>query len=125
MRGWFNKNLLLNLEKNNRCMVASRLIQEWLTESCLTGDGSSVTRARFPAIPPEPHSKMTFRDLDDDQRIKLEVRGEVGRMLWKEVWGRHVEGESWWWEDEDIVEECHQLGTCWEYYLFEAVNQKD
>jgi len=47
----------------------------------------------------------------------------VGRMLWKEMWGGYVEGEKWWWDDEDVVEECGRMGTCWEYAVIEGVKE--
>jgi hypothetical protein len=54
---------------------------------------------------------------------KQELKSTVGRMLWKEMWGLFVEGEKWWWEDEQVIEECESLGTCWEYAIIEAVKE--
>jgi hypothetical protein len=54
---------------------------------------------------------------------KQELKGMVGRMLWKEIWGPFVEGKSWWWEDEKVIEECERFGTCWEYAVIEAVKE--
>ena len=45
----------------------------------------------------------------------------VGRMLWKETWGGYVEGKGWWWEDDEVLEECRELGTRWECVLVRAV----
>ena len=33
------------------------------------------------------------------------------------------EGQSWWWDDEDIIEECSVFGTRWEYAAIEAAKE--
>jgi hypothetical protein len=55
--------------------------------------------------------------------IRNELESVVGRMLWKEVWGPHIIGSKWWWEDEGIVEECERMRTEWEYDVFEAAKE--
>jgi hypothetical protein len=54
---------------------------------------------------------------------RLELRSIVGRMLWKETWGRYVDGDQWWWDDKNVVDECEYMGTCWEYTTIEAVKE--
>lgn len=58
------------------------------------------------------------------RELKLELKSQVGRMLWKDMWGGFVEGESWWWDEEDIIDECESLGTAWEYSAIEAVKEE-
>lgn len=62
-------------------------------------------------------------DEDAEVGLKRELKSVVGRMLWKEMWGSFVEGERWWWEVEEIVEECGLLGTRWEYAVIEGVRE--
>jgi len=45
----------------------------------------------------------------------------VGRMLWKDIYGPFVVGESWWWEDEEVVDEAYSMGTKWDVVITEAV----
>lgn len=53
--------------------------------------------------------------------IKRELRTTVGRMLWQEVWGPFVTtGDKWWWEVPNIVDECIERGTYWEYSIIAA-----
>lgn len=60
---------------------------------------------------------------DEAERTRQELKSVVGRMLWKEMWGGYVEGEKWWWDDEDVIEECGRMGTCWEYAVIEGVKE--
>jgi hypothetical protein len=52
-----------------------------------------------------------------DYQVRAELRSVVGRMLWKEVWGKYVSGNKWWWEDPLCVKECQELGTHWVYQV--------
>ena len=123
MQEWLDKHLLLNLEKKRRSDSPSMFMPEWLEESSLRGKGSVISKAKFLAITPSDIAgKKTMDGKPDNQCIRAELRGEVGRMLWKEVWGVYVEAERWWWEEPAIVEECLRLRTFWDYYLIEAVN---
>lgn len=60
---------------------------------------------------------------DEAERTRQELKSVVGRMLWKEMWGGYVEGEKWWWDDKDVIEECGGMGTCWEYAVIEGVKE--
>lgn len=60
---------------------------------------------------------------ENEEEIKQELKSQVGRMLWKEMWGGFVKGEKWWWEDEKVVEECERLKTGWEYAVIVAVKE--
>lgn len=55
----------------------------------------------------------------DEQEERL--RSLVLRMLWREVWGRCVCARRWWWDEPDIVRECEERGTYWEYSHIVAV----
>lgn len=126
MRTWLEEHLLLNLERHFRCMNPSKLFPDWLGEVSLRGRGSTLTTAKFFAIP----TSVRYSDGDSDpfvdrarsgREVKAELRSLVGRMLWMEVWGAFVTAEKWWWEDEKCVEECLELGTFWEYKMIEGV----
>lgn len=66
---------------------------------------------------------IRFDAVNDDEDVKIQLKTVVGRTLWKETWGPFVEGERWWWEDEDIVKECVELGTRWEWSVIEGVKE--
>jgi hypothetical protein len=144
-------NLILNLEKQFRCINPSRLFPDWLADAGLRAEGSTVMYVKFFASVPSAawsrcSSTAISRREDDDDRdpatideyekerqrekemedglIKQELKSVVGRMLWKEIWGPYVQGEKWWWEDESIVDECERMGTVWEYAVIEAVKGK-
>lgn len=148
LRAWLDDNLMLNLEKQFRCINPSRLFPEWLADAGLRAEGSTVMYVKFFASVPSAvwsrcSSTAISRREDDDDRdpatmdefereklreremedslIKQELKSVVGRMLWKEMWGPYVQGEKWWWEDESVVDECERMGTVWEYAVIEAV----
>ncbi|KAJ4193316.1 hypothetical protein NW755_003312 [Fusarium falciforme] len=133
MRTWLEEHLLLNLERNFRCTNPSKLFGDWMGEASLRGYGSTITSTRFYAVPEsvkksrssEESSDPFIDRVRDDNEVKAELRCLVGRMLWMEVWGGYVTGDTWWWEEEDCVKECLELGTFWEYKMIEGFKDKD
>lgn len=61
--------------------------------------------------------------IDKTGIVKQELKSVAGRMLWKEMWGPFVQGRRWWWQEKDIIEECEQMRTCWEYSAIDAVRE--
>lgn len=124
MRGWLFKHLNPYIEEKKRCMYPVREVPTYLGESLLRGKGSTIQTAKFLAIFPG-HTGILLKPDGSvvDWALKAELRSVIGRMLWMEVWGRHVKAEKWWWEDPDIVKECIQLNTFWEYRVIEAVRE--
>jgi hypothetical protein len=124
MRAWLEEHLLLNLERQFRCINPSRLFPIWLNDASLRGEGSAITTVNFQAV---PDKSVEIPGLDEfsaaERANKAELRSMVGRMLWMEVWGTFVAADKWWWEDPVCVQECIQLGTYWEYNLIEAVKE--
>jgi hypothetical protein len=120
MRAWLEDNLLINLERQFRCVNPSKLFPIWLADASLRGAGSAITTAKFVAVCP---SNEEGQDdiMADDTVVKAQLRSMVGRMLWTEVWGAYVGASDWWWNDPDCVEECLAYNTHWEYSLIEAV----
>lgn len=133
LRSWLSENLLLNLERQFRCMNPSKLFPSWLADAQLRGDGSTITSVKFAAVASATprgadisniSSDDSFGEYNGEERnMRVELRSITGRMLWKEVWGTFVTGNKWWWEIPECVEECRKLGTKWEYSLIEAVKQ--
>lgn len=130
LRAWLDTYLMINLNRQFRCTLPSRLIPVWLADIGLNGEGSTNIHVRFYAsvvntIPPSGNSNSNSNNtkgdsFGNDEHISLKMKSIVGRMLWKEVWGSFVLGKNWWWEDENIIKECERLGTCWEYSVIEA-----
>ncbi|KAJ4317557.1 hypothetical protein N0V84_007302 [Fusarium piperis] len=133
MRTWLEEHLLLNLERNFRCTNPSKLFGDWMGEASLRGYGSTLTSSKFYAVPESVRKNRSSEDssdpfvdrVRDDNEVKAELRCLVGRMLWMEVWGGYVTGDTWWWEDEDCVKECLEMGTFWEYKMIEGFKDKD
>ncbi|UNI24427.1 hypothetical protein JDV02_010171 [Purpureocillium takamizusanense] len=126
MRQWLEQHLLSNLRRESRCMSPSTALPQWLGEASLRATGSTLTTTKFYATldnlrlqqqDPDP----AIEQLRAEKKTKAELRSLVGRLLWKEIWGRYVTTDSWWWDDRGCMEECLQLGTFWEYHLIEAV----
>lgn len=126
MRHWLEKNLLLSVERQFRCMNPTKLFPIWLADAGLRAEASTIAGFRFHAASsgPEPGDGPSMgSSAGDEERVRLELRSTVGRTLWREVWGAFVNGDSWWWEEGDIVDECLRLGTYWEYSIIEAVKE--
>ena len=115
MRAWLENNLMLNLEKEFRCMSPSRLFPNWLRDAKLRGSGSGITEVKFRAIPNacqlDGNCNTTSLTGGEEKRVDVELRSIVGRMLWQEVWGNFVQGDAWWWQDPNCVKECLKLNT--------------
>lgn len=114
LRKWLEKHLLLNLEQRFRCMNPTRLFPIWLEQAQLRAEGSTIVKPKFFAA---------TSDARDDMKTQLYCH--VGRMLWKEVWGRHVTTDKWWWEDSAIEQECRLFGTSWQFHLVTCVRDVD
>jgi hypothetical protein len=125
LRQWLDNHLILNLERQFRCINPSRLFPIWLADAGLRAEGSTIVNVRFFAsVSASIETGIGKGEGEDEaERTRQELKSVVGRMLWKEMWGGYVEGEKWWWDDEDVVEECGRMGTCWEYAVIEGVKE--
>ncbi|KAH8601921.1 hypothetical protein B0O99DRAFT_589087 [Bisporella sp. PMI_857] len=138
MRAWLEDHLLLKLETLFRCLKPAKLMPIWLE------DAGFVTSA-----PAQPHGTVRitesstqatpirtgfafraigkgeggYRGSSKDKDETDMLASTVGRMLWKEIYGPFVVGKSWWWEDEEIVDECYTMGTKWEVMIIEAAKK--
>ncbi|TVY32649.1 hypothetical protein LSUB1_G007787 [Lachnellula subtilissima] len=115
LRAWLDTHLILNLEKQFRCINPSRLFPIWLEAAGLRAEGSTRLTVCFLASVNAKEAEDLF--------IDQESTSPIGRMLWKEIWGSYVQADRWWWEDANIIEECESMGTCWEYAVIEAVKE--
>ncbi|PMD34380.1 hypothetical protein L207DRAFT_437301 [Hyaloscypha variabilis F] len=119
LRAWLDTHLILNLERQFRCINPSRLFPIWLADAGLRGEGSTIVNVRFFASV----GMETVGGEEEAERTRQELKSVVGRMLWREMWGGYVVGEKWWWDDESVVEECERMGTFWEYAVIEGVKE--
>ncbi|KAF4999352.1 hypothetical protein FGRMN_2493 [Fusarium graminum] len=122
LRTWIENHLVFNLEASFRCTNPSKLLPVWLKNASLRVDPNCIETTQFFAIPHDSSQLQYVRDGHmSEQGLKKELRNTVGRMLWTEIWREYVIAESWWWEDPNILQECMQLQTTWEWRLIEAV----
>lgn len=129
LQEWLDENLIFNLELQFRCTHPSRMFPVWLSDARLRANGSIIASTRFQAIPQDrdTDSDMSARSKDSTEGeldIQKELRSIAGRLLWQEIWGSFVTGLQWWWEDPEIVEECIQMETYWEYCIIAACKQE-
>lgn len=108
LRQWLDERLLFNLELQFRATRPSRFFPIWLEEAKLRGPGSIITQTRFPAV------------VAGEEDVNKELRCTAGRLLWQQVWGPFVLGGEWWWDVPEIVDECRERGTFWEYSVIAA-----
>ncbi|KAG8672630.1 hypothetical protein FPOAC1_005908 [Fusarium poae] len=122
LRSWIEDHLLFNLEASFRCTNPSKLLPLWLKSASLLVDPNLVETSQFYAIPLDDSQLQYVRDgHESEDGLRRELRNTVGRMLWMEIWREYIIADSWWWDDPDILHECTQLQTTWEWRLIEAV----
>jgi len=128
LRRWLDNNLLLNLETQFRCTTPSRLLPIWLQDAGFSrepppGGLATLTKVRFWAVGRGEGGFADAADGNDAAKEMSQLTAVVGRMLWREIWGNFVVGDKWWWEDEEIVDECATLGTRWDCLVMTAVKR--
>ncbi|KAK2602700.1 hypothetical protein N8I77_009209 [Diaporthe amygdali] len=129
LRQWLDENLIFNLEQQFRCTNPSRNFPVWLQEAGLRAKGSVITTTRFQAIP-QGHADDSGDGGSEGRNsgefevaTMKELRAVVGRMLWREIWGSFVGADRWWWEVPEIVDECINRETHWEYSVIAACKE--
>ena len=130
LRAWLETHLIVNLERQFRCINPARLFPIWLADAGLRAEGSTISNVRFLASVSHDNEGFSMIDgagqeqgIESAECTKQELKSMVGRMLWKEIWGSFVEAQKWWWEDEKVIKECEAIGTCWEYAVIHAVKE--
>ncbi|KAF5235620.1 hypothetical protein FANTH_11639 [Fusarium anthophilum] len=124
LRAWIEDHLLFNLEASFRCTNPSKLLPLWLNGASLRVDPDCIETTPFFAIPLDNGQLQYVRDGHiSEEGLRQELRNLVGRMLWMEVWREYIVAERWWWEDPEILQECIQHQTTWEWKLVEAVKE--
>ncbi|KAI1648586.1 uncharacterized protein F4817DRAFT_364245 [Daldinia loculata] len=118
LRQWLFENLLIQLEKKCRTTLPSDTFPAWLAVAKLRGFGSTITTISVRAV---HECATTTEDMKDQSSVESELRCLISRMLWQEIWGKFVHADRWWWEEEDIVQECIERGTYWQYSHIVAV----
>ncbi|KAI2471879.1 hypothetical protein F4781DRAFT_439383 [Annulohypoxylon bovei var. microspora] len=121
LRQWLFEKLLIQLEKRCRTTYPSGTFPAWLAVAKLRGFGSTITTVSVRAI---HECAMATEDTKNTTSVESELRCLIARMLWQEIWGKFVHADRWWWEEEDIVQECVERGTYWQYSHIVAVKNK-
>ncbi|KAK5627315.1 hypothetical protein RRF57_003030 [Xylaria bambusicola] len=116
LRQWLFAHLLINLEQAFRTTWPSETFPAWLAVGRLRGKGSTIAIKTIQAVPVIPKNPSK-------EDLKMEIRCLSNRMLWQEIWGGFVQASHWWWEDEEIVQECVNLGTHWQCSHIIAVKE--
>ncbi|KAJ4145620.1 hypothetical protein LMH87_004466 [Akanthomyces muscarius] len=131
LRDWMEKHLFSNIERKSCCLEPSRLFPRLLSDAGLRGKGSWRTKVKFFALQENARGEgyndpdRSINKLYQERRDKAELRSLAGRMLWVEVWGKHITPpNTWWWDDPECVAECRQLGTFWEYQIIDAFKEE-
>ncbi|EFQ94325.1 hypothetical protein PTT_08032 [Pyrenophora teres f. teres 0-1] len=105
MRMWIEDRLSINLERDFRCSKPCLLVPGWLAD------------AGFEVVDQANDQNTTLPCAFDptSATIDQELSTIIGRAFWKDIWGSFVDdvpGEpKWWWEDEEILDECVRRQT--------------
>ncbi|KAI2608519.1 uncharacterized protein GGS25DRAFT_280604 [Hypoxylon fragiforme] len=121
LRQWLFDKLLIQLEKRCRTTYPSGTFPAWLAVAKLRGSGSTITTVSVRAV---HEGATTAEDGGVQVPVENELRCLIARMLWQEIWGKYVHADRWWWEEEEIIQECIERGTYWQYSYIVAVKAK-
>lgn len=107
LRAWIEDRLSINLEKTFRCSKPCMLFPGWVADA-----GFELLE-----LEGEKHV-MNLPCAVDGAVVDSELKMLVGRALWKDIWGAYVdsvpEEPLYWWEMDEIVEECLEHRTVFE-----------
>lgn len=109
LRAWIEDRLSINLEKTFRCSKPCMLFPGWVADAGF----------ELPILS-GVNQVMSLPCAFDGSTVDAELKMLIGRALWKVIWGPYVDiadtsGEAqYWWEVDEIVEECLQHRTVFE-----------
>ncbi|KAJ4354388.1 uncharacterized protein N0V89_006124 [Didymosphaeria variabile] len=109
LRAWIEDRLSINLEKTFRCSKPCMLFPGWIADA-----GFELPRVEG------VNQVMQLPCAFDGSCVDAELQMLVGRALWKDIWGPYVDVDEtsdepqFWWEVDEIVEECLEHRTVFE-----------
>ncbi|KAF2276067.1 uncharacterized protein EI97DRAFT_501370 [Westerdykella ornata] len=124
LSAWLEQRLAPNLERGVWCSKPCAVVRGWVRDAGFD----------LPVQIMEGEGRRRVRGAVGDGDVWAEVEVEVGREVWRGIWGGFVregdegEGEEegvgrgkgkgkgrekWWWEEEGLVRECREWGTVW------------
>jgi hypothetical protein len=108
MRMWIEDRLSVNLERLFRCSKPCSLVPGWLEDAGY----KMIARAK------DETDTLPCAFNPDTSNVGEELSTIIGRAFWKDIWGRFVDDApdevKWWWDDEEIVQECLRRQTVFE-----------
>jgi hypothetical protein len=108
MRMWIEDRLSVNLERLFRCSKPCSLVGDWLEDAGYEMIASEKDQNVMLPCAFDPNSS----DIDE------ELSTIIGRAFWKDIWGSFVDDApdepNWWWDDEEILQECLRRQTVFE-----------
>lgn len=118
LASWLEEHLMVQLETEYRCSRPCEVFPNWASAAGFRmADGSCSPSSRT-------HKLHAFAA--DDAETSVKLGAAAFREIWRDMWGRYVKCEggkqpSYWWEVEEIVEECRELQTVWHVAEFVVV----
>lgn len=109
LKAWIEDRLSINLEKTFRCSRPCLLFPGWVADA-----GFEL---------PDLEGKNQVMSLPcaydrESSDVDAELKMLVGRALWRDIWGAYVDEvpdePQFWWEVDEIVEECLERRTVFE-----------
>lgn len=115
---WLEENLIIQLESDFRCSRPCELLPTWSKKFKFT-----MADGRPPALSQEVLLRAAVVSTDD---VNLRVGAAVLRHLWYGTWGSSTSGtECFWWDNDEIVEECLERETSWRVASFQIFKTDD
>ena len=110
MREWLVVNMILNLEREARCLSPLVLFPLWLKENKFDVFGN-YERVMLPAAFNEDSDSAGEVD---ENFIEKKLGAHMAHWLWSDAWAGFVGDErptKMWWDNEDVARECLSKGT--------------
>lgn len=107
LAAWLEDNLMIQLECEFRCSRPCDLMPAWSKMAGFTmADGSRPTLGH-------QYKLLAASESTCDKASRIGTA--VLREIWKDCWSSCLahNDEQYWWDDEDIIQECLEKATIW------------
>ncbi|KAL5120254.1 hypothetical protein ACEQ8H_001812 [Pleosporales sp. CAS-2024a] len=114
LQSWIEDRMSTNIERQFRCSKPCSLVPVWLAD------------AGFDLSDADGNTSVTLPCAVDDSSATVDAKlsAVVGRAMWRDAWGSFIDstaGESrWWWDEENIVQECLERQTNFQFRVIFA-----
>jgi hypothetical protein len=118
LSAWLEDNLIIQLETEFRCSRPCEVVPSWANSAGFRmPNGSKAVLGR---------ALMLQAAVGKSNDISTRIGSAILREIWQDSWGSCLTeddqgNKQYWWDHEDIVQECLERGTKWKAATFIVV----